>query len=277
VALTIHYQWAGPCHRSPDEARRIVTALHEAAEVLPFKHVGPIYEFPGDEPHRWDKARNGFVPGPLTWLFQKASGWVSLPPDEVPALQTPHTVAPEQVIGFMITVGDGCQPMAIGLRLLPQSVIVTEGPDCGQEVAVPDGDRWGWSAYCRTEFAADEGCGGEANLIHCHALVVTMLDVIRGSGLVELSLVYDHAGYAHRRHLAPFVQEASTSLVTLASLAAEIRDRLRGMQYESEVTGDEPGIGSIAVGIGATSWVVGTLRMQALSIASLIREPVEVE
>jgi len=74
MGLTIHYSLKA--RGSDAQARKLIHALHQTAQDLPFKELGPVVELAGDQCdfNRRDKE------DPLRWLLIQAEDDVEIPP-----------------------------------------------------------------------------------------------------------------------------------------------------------------------------------------------------
>jgi hypothetical protein len=107
------------------------------------------------------------------------------------------TVSPDEIIGFEIRPGAGCESANFGLCRYPAR-IVRESPERGREEIDTELDgNWRWGTFCKTQFASEPKLGGMANFLRCHISVVTLVDRI-GERLGLRVVCHDESGYGSR-------------------------------------------------------------------------------
>src|ERR1700733_1424439 len=98
MGLTIHYRLQA---KGPD-ARPLITALHQAAQDLPFKQLGPVVELSGQD-CQYDRRGSD---DPLRWLLIQAQESVSLKHLPGESEYSSIRVTPLQLIAFTAWPGD---------------------------------------------------------------------------------------------------------------------------------------------------------------------------
>ena len=166
MGLTIHYQLKANGIDAA-AARKLVTALHQAAHDLPFKEVGPLVAVAGAgcDYNLRDKE------DPLRWLLIQAQESVSLAHLPGESQYSSGRVSPIRLFAFTTWPGEGCEESNFGLCQFPAEVI---DPRHGKLKTKLDG--WRWSSFCKTQYASDPKCGGVTNFLRCHLTVIALLD-----------------------------------------------------------------------------------------------------
>jgi hypothetical protein len=207
MGLTIHYGLSIP-RNDAREARRLLAALRQEALGLPFQSLSDIGHFVGQEA---DYRKAGAEP--WRWFLVQAQGFVRDPLDPHAA----YSVPPLEIYGFMTLPGGGCEPANLGLCLYPE------------EMARPDGTKlpcglqgWAWKSFCKTQYANDPRCGGLANFLACHLLVVSVLDAAADLGFaVEVN---DESDYWKNRDVAALARTVGDWDRFTAALGGALKD-----------------------------------------------------
>ncbi len=130
MGLTIHYSLQ--LRGGENRARQIILALHQAAQDLPFQHLGPLVDLSGDQcgfDHRGQD-------DPLRWLLIQARGSVDIAPN------SSIRVAPRRLLAFTAWPGEGCESSNIGLCQYPATV------DFQGRTLKTKLSGWRWSSFC---------------------------------------------------------------------------------------------------------------------------------
>ena len=214
MGLTIHYSLHARGGDAP--ARRLIQALHQAAQDLPFQHLGPIVDLSGDQcgfDHRGQD-------DPLRWLLIQACGSVDLEPN------CSIRVAPRRLLAFTAWPGEGCESSNIGLCLYPATV------DWQGRTLQTKLSGWRWNSFCKTNYASNPACGGLPHFLQCHLTVIALLDVARKLGC--LAKVDDEGGFWEKRDLPALAEEVGSWNEMLAALGGRLKDML-GPGVTSEI------------------------------------------
>ncbi len=209
MGLTIHYNLQSDV-KTISEARKQVNLLHEKMSNLPFQEVLEIQEFKGDACN-FNKNEDEDNRG----LLIQAGEYVDIM-DYGHKFSCP--VAPMRIIAFTGIVGDGCEPMNIGLVRYPKTIIV-------------DGRRhrtnlpgWRWYSFCKTQYASNPDCGGVKNFLRCHMSVLALLEYAKQIGLtVDVS---DEGGFWEKRDIKALVEEIGEWNSMLAAFAGTLKDQM---------------------------------------------------
>src|ERR1051325_11347502 len=158
MGLTIHYRLRTEL-TDPKDVRQLVETVRQHALDLPFKEVGEVKEFTGEETN----FRNGDERD--RWLKIQSSGYVA-------AGRGMLAVAPLHVIALPTWPGEGCEQANFGFSKYPDFF-----PSTAKVKRVPTRmSGWRWSSFCKTQYASDPKVGGVENFLRCHLSVVKMLD-----------------------------------------------------------------------------------------------------
>lgn len=211
MGLTIHYDLKSKT-RSSNKAKTLVEQFRQLAlDIGSFKEVGEVLEFTNpnyDDPELEDHC----------WLLIQAEQSVSCPWNK----NRSRRVSPEKMFAVSIWPGEGCEEMNLGLCLYPKTIDWDYKVEDDQKFQYKDShnfsywkfrdymDRrghhkdcrsfdekrkvktkltgWGWSSFCKTQYASDPSCGGIANFLACHIGVVTLLDEIAKLSAMEVHI-----------------------------------------------------------------------------------------
>ncbi len=223
MGLTINYSLQAQV--SDVRARELVSALHRAAQDLPFKELDNIWELTGDQ-CRFEKRDPEDA---LRWLLIQAGAKVSLPLGVAEASARRYRIPPQRLIAFSTWPGEGCEEANFGLCQYPP-VLATASGELKTGLS-----GWRWASFCKTEYASDPACGGMPNFLQCHLAVIALLDKAKELGCV--AEVDDEGGFWEDRDIQALVQKAGTSNELLAALCGKLKDLAgeRGGAIESPI------------------------------------------
>ena len=134
MGLTIHYSLKAS--GSDAEARRLIHALHQTAQDLPFQELGEVVELSGPECNPDRRDRND----PLRWLLIQATESVELKCHG--RYQSWAEVMPSRLIAFRTWPGAGCEAANFGLGQFPATLDTPRG------VIRTGLTGWHWSSFC---------------------------------------------------------------------------------------------------------------------------------
>jgi hypothetical protein len=203
MGLTIHYKLTTDLIR-PKDVRQLVETMRQHALNMPFKEVGDVKLFEGEETG-WNKD------DPDHWLKIQATGHIENG-------GSIYTVPAQRIIAFSTWPGEGCEEANFGFCRYPSYFHATPG---GKRLATKL-KGWRWSSFCKTQYASDPKCGGVENFLRCHLCVVKMLDFIKATGLVSVEVI-DESDYWDKRDLETLVKEVGEWNVQIAGLVNLIR------------------------------------------------------
>ena len=228
MGLTIHYSFKA--QGSDAQARKLIHALHQTAQDLPFKELGQVVELAGDQCdfNKRDKE------DPLRWLLiQAAEDMEIVSQRRVLGGQTCRSyqkIEPLHLIAFTAWPGEGCEESNFGLCKFPVVLKTSDGP-VNTKLS-----GWRWSSFCKTQYASDPNCGGVPNFLQCHLTIVAMLDKAKELGC--LADVNDEGGFWQKRDLKALVQEIGSWNEMIAAFGGKLKDLLGDgpMGVESAIT-----------------------------------------
>lgn len=208
MGLTIHYKLKSNAE-STDEARRLVEALREFALKLPFKEVGNIVEFKGEDCdfHKADKDDE------YRWLKVQSQQYID------GGIHSFAGVIPSRIIAFTTWPGEGCEEANFGLCLYPESIEIE-----GENVSTGLGTGSLWKSFCKTQYASNPECGGVENFLKCHLAVISLLDHAKSMGILES--VSDESDYWEKRDLEALVNGIGEWNEFIAAFSGALKDAL---------------------------------------------------
>jgi len=215
MGLTIHYSLKA--RGSEAQARKLVTALHQAAQDLPFKELGPVVELSGDQCNPDGHPQED----PLRWLLIQAAQSVEYKPPGRSANQGYRSwfdVPPRRLIAFHAWPGDGCEGSNFGLCQYPAVLETHRGPIKTGLTGMT------WASFCKTQYASNPKCGGVPHFLQCHLTVVAMLDKAKELGFLDR--VSDEGGFWEKRDVPALVQEIGSWNEMIAALGGKLKDLL---------------------------------------------------
>lgn len=223
MGLTIHYKLKANTP-SIEEARKLLNTLRKYALKLPFKEVGNIVEFEGEEcdfnankndEYRWLKIQSQQTVG-----FKQPYGDI------------PIRVTPLYIIAFTIWPGDGCEEANFGLCLYPETTEVK-----GTKILTNIDKGFYWKSFCKTQYASSPECGGIKNILQCHLAIIRLLD--HANTIDILDSVNDESGYWEKRDLEALINEIGAWNEFIAGFVGMLKDAVskhgKGLTVESEI------------------------------------------
>ena len=130
MGLTIHYSLK--LRGGENRARQTIQALHQAAQDLPFQHLGAITDLSGGQ-CEYQLRRDD---DPLRWLLIQCRGSADLSPN------SSIRVAPRRLLAFTACPGEGCESSNFGLCQYPATV------DWQGQPLKTKLSGWRWSSFC---------------------------------------------------------------------------------------------------------------------------------
>jgi hypothetical protein len=216
MGLTIHYSLKA--RGSDVQARKLIHALHQTAQDLPFKELGLVVELSGDQCNSNKRDRED----PLHWLLIQAEESVEIVPQyramRGQGWHSYQRVQPLRLIAFTAWPGEGCESSNFGLCQFP-AVVQTERGLLKTKLS-----GWRGGFFCKTQYASDPKCGGVANFLQCHLTVIAMLDKAEELGC--LAEVSDEGDFWQKRGLKALVQEIGSWNEMIAAFGGRLKDLL---------------------------------------------------
>lgn len=208
MGLTIHYglKYTG---KEPDA---ILSRLRDYALQYPFKEIGDIVHFKGDECdfNKCDKESEH------RWLLIQSQVHLH-------KLNYYLMVNPIEIYAFSTWPGDGCEQANFGLCRYPASF---DAKELGK-LRTGKGTGWHWHSFCKTQYANQYGL---ENFIKCHTLVIAMLDSAKHLGI--LKEVHDESDYYDNRNpesLGVTIQKWDN---LVASIGGKLKELIAGTKGE---------------------------------------------
>jgi hypothetical protein len=227
MGLTIHYSLKAP--GSDAQARKLVNALHQTAQDLPFKQLGQVVDLAGDQCDADKRSSDDR----LRWLLIQATGSAEFKPQDRTrnaGYSTWYNVVPSRLIAFDTWPGKGCEAANFGLGQYPAVIQTNHGP-------LRTGlSGWRWSSFCKTQYASSPKCGGGANFLRCHLTVIAMLDRAKAVGCLDN--VSDEGGFWEKRNLPALVEEIGSWNEMIAGFGGLLKDLVGDgpLRVESAIT-----------------------------------------
>jgi hypothetical protein len=119
----------------------------------------------------------------------------------------------------VIDVGNGCQPLALGLCKYPSEWRCQHGHSWPRWHPTNISDEWQFSWFCKTQFSGKHGL---AHFVRCHKSVISLLDFCRKAGLDVT--VRDETGYWEQRGGTELIKVVRTSEALLAAFGGLLKD-----------------------------------------------------
>jgi hypothetical protein len=215
MGLTLHFTFKSTGPTSRGDARSLVEQLRAKAQELPFRLVTKLFELEG-EACEFEHGRTD-VPLPVLlaggrYLQQGEENWIS--------------VTPTEMIAFLISVGEGCEPAVFGLARYPDFVVAPDGERMETDLA-----GWSWQSFCKTQYASNPKIGGQENFLRCHLNLIKLLDFAQSLGLVDE--IRDEGEYWEHRDLTRLCNKLYEYNALIAGFAGKLKDR---MQVEAPIT-----------------------------------------
>jgi hypothetical protein len=211
MGLTIHYSLKARGNEA--QVRQFVHALHQAAQDLPFKELGPVTELSGAQCNPDGHQRGE----PLRWLLIQAAQNVEFKP-KGQGYTSWFDVPPTRLIAFYTWPGEGCEASNFGLCQYPTVMETCRGP---LKTKLPG---WRWSSFCKTQYASNSQCGGVPHFLRCHLTVIAMLDKARELGCLDK--VSDEGDFWEKRNLPELVKEIGSWNEMIAAFGGKLKDLL---------------------------------------------------
>lgn len=216
MGLTIHYSLKA--RGSDAQAGKLIHALHQTAQDLPFKALGQVVELSGDQCDFNKRNKED----PLRWLLIQAEDDVEIVSQQsVIGGQTCRSyqrVQPVRLIAFTAWPGEGCEQSNFGLCEFPAVVETSDGP------VKTKLSGWRWTSFCKTQYSSDPNCGGVPNFLQCHLTVIAMLDKAKEPGC--LAEVNDEGDFWQKRDLKALVKEIGSWNEMIAAFGGKLKDLL---------------------------------------------------
>lgn len=224
MGLTIHYKLK--TSGTDAKAKKLITDLHQAAQDLPFKELGEIIDYEGDE-CKFDRYQRQ---DPLRWLLCQAEQSIEIKSKARKSgsgtMRYYMSVPPTRVIAFEAWAGEGCEASNFGLCKYPAFIYTGEGRISTHL------SGWNWRSFCKTQYASNPDCGGVPHFLQCHLTVIALLD--RAKQLKCLEYVGDEGHFWEKRDVQALVREIGSWNEMIAAFGGKLKDML-GQGVQSEI------------------------------------------
>lgn len=145
----------------------------------------------------------------LRWAEQ----WLRITSRVRPGTEHWEPVLPVEGFLFRVLVGEGCEPLWLGLCRYPPTVLA------GGRLQRTGLRGWRLRGFCKTQYA---GLHGWEAFQRCHTAVI---DLLSGAGRLGLELlINDEAGYWPGRDLAALRRNLNEMNAAVAALAGTLKD-----------------------------------------------------
>lgn len=239
MGLTIHYGLKLDSDKTIVEAKKIVESLRNKCLDMPFKEVGELQIVNGKNCD-WRNLKDS----PTKWMLIQSCQSVTYT-DGYGGVKQNHftdgwhytkSVSPKSIIAFSAWPGEGCEEANIGVCIYPKTIKVKSTyTDRNYVLRVPNSDSLSWNSFCKTQYASNPEYGGVTNFLHCHLLIVKMLDEAKKIGFdIECN---DEGEYYEKRDLEALVKEIGEHNEFIAAFGGNLKDLLSesGIKLESSI------------------------------------------
>jgi len=217
MGLTLHYKFKAKGSRF--KTAKLVHALYQKAQDLPFKELGKVVELTGPE-CEMDRYEQD---DPLRWLVIQSMASVEIKDTHASSNNglgsTWISFPAQRIIAFTAWPGQGCEESNFGLCQYPATIF---SPSHGQLRTKIRG--WRWSSFCKTQYASDPDCGGLQNFLSCHLTLIAMLDHAQYLGLLDQ--VHDEGKFWEGRNVEDLAGRVGEWNEFMAAVGGKIKDVL---------------------------------------------------
>jgi hypothetical protein len=208
MGLTIYYELGLPHSCASITPGQRLEELWRQAQLFAVSEISSILHYAGKA---CGSARSGSWRDPGEFLKACAGAYLTHPDD------TDRTISvdPLEIMGFLVWVGRGVEPVALGLARYPEEI------DDGQRKLATGLRGWQWHAGCKTQYASVVSM---EHFVRCHCTVISLLEAARDLGFTVL--IRDDAGYCSHRSEAKLVAEVERMNRLVAAVAGAVADKL---------------------------------------------------
>lgn len=169
MGITIHYEFSLNTLLLKN-VRKVLKELREHALTLPFKEVGEIVEFMGDECDPEFHGDNGYK-----YRNLKVQSRYYITESSVT-----YGIIPKHIVAFRTWPGEGCKEAYFGLCLYP-AIIEREG----RKISTNIGRGFHWKSFCKVQYASNADCGGMKNFLRGHIVLLGLLGHADEIGILD--------------------------------------------------------------------------------------------
>lgn len=201
MGLSLHLHVHASAVLDEPAARAIVTRWHGVAEDLAAEgRIGRVFELSNE----------------VADLSQFATAWLSVPVAGDSDTCSGVAISPEEGWIFLVQIGEGCEPLVLGLCRYPTVVKAA-----GTNAFIPSGQTGGWRllSSCKTQYASLRGW---ESFRRCHLAVV---DLALAGGSLGLEVrIEDEGGYWPGRNEVALRATVERMNRLVAGLAGALKD-----------------------------------------------------
>ena len=199
MGLTVHFKLAAPPGCTGAQAKKLVESMRRVA--LRFQREGLV-----------DRVLPMTADAKSLRRFARA--WLILPVPGEANTSTGTEVCPAAGFLFGVEVGEGCEPLWLGLCRYPSKVRFQ-----GKELRTKAGAGWRLSGFSKTQYASLHGW---EHFLRCHRAIVELLASLRLLGLrVRIT---DEGDYWPRRSVAALRAQLDQMNRLVAAAAGALKD-----------------------------------------------------
>lgn len=154
-------------------------------------------------------------------LERFATHWLSVPHPDFPDTVTSVAVLPIEGRMFLVRVGEGCEPLTLGLCRYPESVHTPASKDECEPMPTGVGEGWHFSSSCKTQYA---GTRGWEHFRSCHTAAIELTAAAEAFGLTVH--IDDEGGWWPSRNDAALRETLQHYNKLIAGLAGALKDEL---------------------------------------------------
>ncbi len=197
MGLTVHYQLAAPKNCDAAQAHELVRAMRRRAQG--FKQRGRVKKV----------SSIGTDHEALCW----ATNYRSVPHPYHSGTWSGIEIPAEEGFLFFVEVGEGCEPLALGLCRYPKTVLL------GGKRYRTERPGWRFAGFSKTQFASLHGW---EHFRRCHCAVVDLLHGMRHLGLAIT--ISDEGDFWPGRSVAALRQNLDEMNGIVAAAAGALKD-----------------------------------------------------
>lgn len=243
MGLTIHYSLTMPDSKTEKEIYEMLKKAHDFCADQPFKEVGEIQVFNGDECN-FELTKTKNPNDPNIWLLIQSGFYLDYidtykgikKVTEGQNYYNSISISPKKIIAFSTLPADGSEEANFGICFYPKTVKIHSDKtnrDC--RVRIEKNKQKSWSSFCKTQYANNPECGGIKNFLKCHLLVIKTLDKAKEIGF-EVN-VDDEGEYFEKRDIKALALEVGSWDTMIAAFGGLMKDVAgsNGQAIEAEI------------------------------------------
>ncbi len=220
MGLTVHWSFQGPPLKADAEA--VIEQMRQRALDLPVESVSEVVHFQGPETI-FDQEEDDL-------------GWLKVISEQMiwnKDLSLGGQCPAEALVGFLIDVAPGTDPMGVYLADYPKTIMVEDERTGNSRQLPTDLTTWYGSGFCKTQYASHPSYGGIRTFLRAHLSIVRLLDFAKELGI--LLKVVDESHFFDDRDVPALVNTVGDWNAMIAATAGTIGDSLGG-NIEAPIT-----------------------------------------